>query len=118
MSRWARTGRVSKTGWKRAERNAAKIIGGKRYPANQGGAVDCESDGYCVQVKERRALSLSALETLTVEIDRVATQKQKAGLVMVKRSAGSGCATPWLIVMTAATFRHLNGRLPTDAPAA
>ena len=105
---------MSRTNWKQRERDAAKIIGGKRYPANQGGLIDCESDAYCVQVKERRTLSLAALETLAVENERVATQKQKAGLVMVKRSAGRGRPTPWLIVMTEATFRHLNGSLPTD----
>src|SRR5262249_37302094 len=90
--------------------------GGRRYTANQGGFVDVESDGYCVQVKERRTLSLAALEALAVEIARVASQKAvpKAGLVMVKRSAGRGYPTPWLIVMTEGVFRHLNGQLPTE----
>lgn len=105
---------MSRTGWKRAERAAAKLISGRRFPANTGSAVDCESDAYCVQVKERRRLSLAAMEALAVEIDRVATQKMKHGLVMVKRSAGRGRATPWLIVMTESTFRALNGALPTE----
>jgi hypothetical protein len=105
---------MSRTRWKHREREAATIIGGKRYTANQGGFTDCESDVYCVQVKELRTLSLAALEALTVEIDRVATQKTKHGLFMVKRSAGRGRMTPWLIVMTEGTFRALNGALPTE----
>lgn len=105
---------MSRTAWKRREREAAALISGKRYTANQGGFVDCESDAYCVQVKERRTLSLSALESLTVEIERVADQKTKHGIVMVKRSAGRGRPTPWLVVMTAGTFRALNGARPTD----
>jgi len=103
---------LSRTGWKTAERNAAKLIGGSRYPANQGGLVDCESDAYCVQVKERKTLSLAQLEALAMEITRVAQQKTKHGLVMVKRSAGRGRETPWLIVMTESVFRELNGSLP------
>ena len=107
---------MSRTGWKRAERVAAGLIGGKRYPANQGNFVDCESTTICAQVKERRTLSLAALEALALEIERVAFQKTppKAGIVMAKRSAGAGRPTPWLIVMTAATFRELCGALPQD----
>ena len=105
---------MSRTKWKQRERDAAVIVGGKRYTANQGGDVDVESDGYVVQVKERRTLSLAALESLTVHIARVGQQKNKAGVVMVKRSAGRGTKTPWLVVMDAATFTFLNGRLPTQ----
>lgn len=109
---------MSRTKWKQRERDAAALIGGTRYTANQGGPVDCESAGYCVQVKERRTLSLAALESLALEIERVGSQKTKAGLVMVKRSAGRGRRTPWLVVMTEGVFREMNGRLPTDVAAA
>lgn len=105
---------MSRTNWKQREREAAALIGGMRYTANQGGDVDCESGGYCVQVKERKTLSLAKLEALAQHIERVATQRNKAGLVMVKRSAGRGTPTPFLIVMTEATFRYLNGRLPME----
>ena len=91
------------------------MIGGNRYPANQGGPIDCESDAYCVQVKERKTLSLAQMESLAVEIDRVASQKNKSGVLMVKRSAGRGVATPWLMVVTAEVWRDLNGALPTEA---
>ena len=37
---------------------------------------------------------------------------------MVKRSAGRGVATPWLLVITEGTFRYLNGRLPMEPPPA
>lgn len=103
---------MSRTAWKRREREAAALIGGRRHPANVGGAVDCESDGWCVQVKERRTLSLAGLEALALEIERVAFQRQKLGAVMVKRSAGRGRATPWLVVVTEAVWREMNGQLP------
>lgn len=77
--------------------------------------MDCESDAYCAQVKERKTLSLQQLEALAVEIERVAAQKSKLGVVMVKRSPGRGNgSTPWLIVMTEHAFREMNGRLPTE----
>ena len=108
---------MSRHWWKQREREAAAIIGGKRYPANQGGDVDCESEGFVCQVKERRTLSLAALERLATEIERIGVQKskrgphRKLGLVMVKRSPGRGHGrTPWLIVMTEAVFKEMNGR--------
>ena len=107
---------MARTSWKHRERYCASLIGGFRHPANQGGFVDVESDAYCVQVKERKTLSLAQLEALALEITRVAGQKTKNGLVMVKRSAGRGRETPWLIVMTEHTFREMNGRLPVEPP--
>lgn len=79
-----------------------------------GGYVDVESDGIVAQVKERRTLSLAQLEALAVEIERIGAQKSKAGIVMVKRSAGRGVCTPWLIVMHESVFRHMNGALPGE----
>lgn len=103
---------ISKTGWKKRELEAASILHGQRFPANTGGSVDVESAGYCVQVKARRVFSLKQIEAAVLEIDRVAQQKQKQGMVMLKRAAGKGKETPWLIVVTAATWRELNGPLP------
>jgi hypothetical protein len=105
---------MSRTGWKRREREAAKMIGGIRHPANSGYDVDCTSLNYCAQIKERKVLGLKKQEELLLHIDRIAAQVNKAGLLMLKRSAGRGRETPWMIVMSAATFRHLNGPLPTD----
>ena len=99
--------KLSRHNWKQREREAAALIGGARYPANIGGPFDCSSDRFEVQVKERRTLSLQQLEALVLEMDRLAAQKGKAGLVMVKRSAGSGRRTPWLVVMSQEVFRSL-----------
>lgn len=92
------------------------MVGGSRYPANMGGRVDVESPAYVIQCKERSRCSLAELEALALEIERIGAQKTvpKHGLVMVKRSAGRGIKTPWLIVMTEATFREMNGRLPIE----
>jgi hypothetical protein len=104
---------MSRTGWKRAERSAAALLGGRRHPANVGGLVDCESEGVVAQVKERTRMSLHETESLALEIARVGFQKNKAGVLMIKRSAGKGRETPWLVVMVAEVYQYLNGPLPT-----
>jgi hypothetical protein len=105
---------MARTSWKQREREAAKLIGGRRHWANTGELVDCESDGLVCQVKERKTLSLAAAEALALEIERVASYRAKQGIVMVKRSAGRGRPTPWLVIMTAGTFREFHGPLPVD----
>jgi hypothetical protein len=97
--------------WKAAERRAAKLIGGRRYPANSGRAIDCESDSYCLQVKERQRASLAEIGAWALEVERVSVQltPPKIGLVVIKRRGGRGVPTPTLVVMTAATFAEMNG---------
>jgi hypothetical protein len=97
--------------WKAAERRAAKLIGGRRYPANTGRGVDCESESYCIEVKERQRASLTELSAWALEIERVSVQRTppKIGLVLVKRRGGRGKATPTLVVMTVAAFTEMNG---------
>jgi len=77
--------------------------------------VDVESELYVAEVKNVKRLSLLQLEREALEIERVGNLKNKIGLVLVKRSAGKGKPTPWLVVMTAGTFRELTDR-PQDAP--
>lgn len=86
--------------WKATERKVAKLIEGERYPANQGGRVDCKSDKYVVQVKERKSLSLEQLTQLVEEIESIGKSKGKQGLVAVKVRRGSGRHSPILIVMS------------------
>lgn len=105
---------MSKTGWKAAERDAASILHGRRFPASQGGPVDVESDLYVAEVKNVKRFSLVQLERECREIERVGVQKHKAGLVLVKRSAGKGKETEWLVCMTAGVFREMSGALPTE----
>jgi hypothetical protein len=98
--------------WKAAERRAAALLGGRRHWANSGQTVDVESDGYVAQVKEVARMSLAALERLALEAERQGAQRQKIGLVLVKRRAGHGNATPRLLILTEAAWRTMNGRLP------
>lgn len=107
---------MSRHGWKQREREAARLVGGKRYPANVGGSVDVESSDYIAQVKNVKRFSLLQLEGEALEIERVANIKNKVGLVMVRRSAGKGKETPWLVCMTASMFREMSGPLPTESP--
>ena len=106
---------MSKTGWKKMELEAASLLHGARYPANTGGSVDVESAQVVAQVKNVRVFSLARMEVEAEAIARVGNAKNKTGIVMVKRSAGKGTTTPWLVVMTAGTFRELLDR-PQEAP--
>ena len=95
--------------WKHEERQAARLLGGVRYPANSGGRVDVEGPGIVAQVKNVRRLSLARLEALAVEMERLGTQQGKTGLLVVKRRAGRGQPTPRLVVMTEAVWQVPRG---------
>ena len=103
--------------WKAAERAAAGILGGRRHWANSGEEVDVENDGVVCQVKHRKVASLHELEKLAVEAERQGTQRNKVGLVLVKRRAGHGHKTPWLVLMTAHSYREQSGPLPGERSA-
>jgi hypothetical protein len=100
--------------WKQHERRAAALIGGARFPANSGADLDCESAWCVAQCKHVKTLSLAALETLALEAERQGAQKNKVGMVIVKRRAGAGRQTPLIVVMTEGAFRAMNGRLPGE----
>jgi len=100
--------------WKAEERRAAALFGGRRFVASTGGALDFETRRFVGQVKHVRRLSLAALETLALEIQRLGFRgtQRKCGVVVVKGRAGRGRKTPRLIVLTEATWRRLRrGRL-------
>lgn len=101
---------MSRTRWKHREREAARLIGGRRYPANVGGRVDVESEGYVGTVKDVGRLSLAALEALTVEIEQIGRSRvpPKLGVLMVRRSV-QGIKTPWLCIVTEAGWRNIAG---------
>ena len=98
--------------WKRTEREAAAMVGGARYWANAGQAVDVESSWCVAQVKHVKTCSLAQLEALALEADRQGQQRQKIGVVVVRRRAGRGVSTPRLVVLTEAMWRAMSGRLP------
>ena len=78
--------------------------------------MDVESLLYVAEVKNVKRFSLLQLERECVEIERVGNLKNKSGLVLLKRSAGKGRETEWLVCMTAGTFREMSGALPTETP--
>ena len=107
---------MAKTTWKRMELEAASLLHGARYPANTGGQVDVESAQVVAQVKNVRVFSLTRMEIEAEAIARIGNARNKTGILMVKRSAGKGKTTPWLIVMTAGMFREMTGPRPTEEP--
>ena len=106
---------MSDRAWKQHERKSGALIGGARYWANSGEAIDAESSWAVCQAKNVKTLSLAALETLALEAERQGAQKNKVGMVIVKRRAGAGRATPLLVVMTEGAFRAMSGHLPGES---
>jgi len=100
--------------WKAFERRAGAILGGTRCWANSGESIDVESHAFVCQVKNVQKCSLAELEALAMEAERQGDQRSKVGLVCIKRRAGSGKATPALIVMTEHAFRAMSGPLPGE----
>jgi hypothetical protein len=96
--------------WKKFEREAAVLMGGKRHWANSGERLDFESDTTIGQCKLVKVLSLEALTQLAEEMAREALPKQKAGVVVVKVRRGRGRPSPMLVVCTAPVWEALNGR--------
>lgn len=94
--------------WKQLERDVGILIGGKRYPANQGGLVDVESPRYVVQVKHRRSLSLAKITKLVEQMHIVGRSKGKHGLVVVKLKKGRGKPSPMLVIQLADEWKVLN----------
>jgi hypothetical protein len=92
------------------------MIGGRRYWANSGEVVDCESSWAVAQVKHVRTCSLAALEALALEAERQGTQRRKIGLVVIRRRGGQGLKTPRLVVLTEAAFTEMSGALPDRHP--
>ncbi len=93
--------------WKQFELEVARLLGGKRYPANSGGRVDVESPTLVAQVKHVQRLSLAQLELLAVEMEEIGKERGKVGVVAVKRRAGKGHSTRTLIILTEAAFLTL-----------
>lgn len=98
--------------WKRHERVAADIISGRRFWSNSGEKLDGESADYVCQSKEVKNLSHAQLTALALEVERQGSQcdPPKLGVVITKRRAGHGNATPVLVTMTESVFRELRDR--------
>lgn len=105
------------TRWKQFERDVAALLGGKRFWANSGEALDVESDTFVAQCKEVKRCSIHELTGLAETSERQGTVKLKAGIVAIRGKRGRGLPkAPLLVVMTEATFRYLHG-YPVDVTA-
>ena len=100
--------------WKQFERDVARLLEGKRYPANSGGRIDVESAEYVAQVKHRKTMSVPELERWATEIEQIGAEKGKTGILVVKRRAGRGQATNALGILTEAAFLALAPPLPSE----
>lgn len=95
----AKRGRAAKEAGKALEREVAKRIGGKRYPADTGGTIDVESSEFVVQCKHVRSLSLAALEALVLQATADGRAAEKDGAVAVKRRAGKETPILWVTIL-------------------
>jgi len=94
--------------WKQFERAVAELIGGSRFPANSGHALDCEGPRFVAQCKNVKELSLSRLTELALIAEGQGAQRKKAGIVAVKLRKGAGYSPPTLIVMTDRVFAQMH----------
>lgn len=95
--------------WKQFERRAGSLIGGKRFWANAGEALDCEGPLFVGQCKHVKHMTLTQLSDLAESVAKEAAPKFKAGVVVVQQRRGRGRTSPVLVVMTAETFTSLHG---------
>jgi hypothetical protein len=102
--------------FKQFEREAAALIGGKRFPANSGADLDCEGPAAVMQCKLRKRLSLEDLSQLAEHVAAQGRPKGKLGLVAVKVRRGAGHPSQGLVVMTFEVFRLLAARSGATAP--
>jgi len=94
--------------WKAFEREAAKLIGGKRYWSNSGEKYDIESELFLGQCKHVQRLSLTEMESLAHDAQENAGSR--IGIVVVKRRAGKGRNTHALVILDERAFRLLLAR--------
>ena len=96
-------------GWKKEERLAADIFGGRRKPANTGGPVDFETETVVGQVKFVSKMPLAELEREALAIEAVGfgMSPPKIGVVVAKRKRGK----TRLVILTEAAWREMNGVL-------
>lgn len=90
--------------WKKEEREAATLFGGKRFAANTGDALDFTGNLYGIrfvgQVKHRRTLPFPMLERLVIEMEEHGLKDNAVGVVVAKRRAGKGQPTSRVVMMT------------------
>ena len=96
--------------WKQEERNVARLVGGTRYPANQGGRVDVEGPSTIAQVKHVQRLSLAQLEALAVEMAALGATRGKTGVSgtacphnQKHPTVPMPCSTTWRVVVPSYT---------------
>lgn len=95
---------MSRTGWKQCERDAAAVLGCRRFWANAGERADADSPIFACQVKNPKRLSLAELERLVEEMTVLGLDSNRLPVVAVKRSGGSGRPTPMLFVVPGDAF--------------
>ena len=97
--------------FKRFERETAELLGGKRYWANSGEALDVEGPTAVAQCKLVSRMSLEELTQLCEVAAAQGTAKGKLGLVAVKVRRGAGHPSPGLVVMTFAMWERAMTRI-------
>lgn len=90
--------------WKKFEREAAALFGGRRFWANAGEQLDFEGPSAVGQCKLVKSLSLDQLTELADEVASAGQKKGKLGVVCAKVRRGHGHKSPMLVVMTADQF--------------
>ena len=82
----SRIGRLAKTRAKQDERDVARILGGKRHPADAGGPEDIEHPELSIQVKGGSAVVTEVMRAgMAQAVAGAATSGKLPALVLVDR---------------------------------
>lgn len=94
--------------WKAIERAVAALVGGERTWDSKDD-IDVIVDGWAIEVKNRKAISIAECEAwLAHNAPKAAARGLKNALV-VKRRGGRGVGTPFLAIFPLGTEGEPNG---------
>ncbi len=102
--------------WKALERAAARLLEGRRFPANSGGALDAAGPDLVAQVKQRRRLSLGEM-VAALEMACAAAPAGRVGCMVLKLRRGRGQPSPMLLVLRGQDLSFLRARWRGQAAA-
>lgn len=85
--------------WASIERAVAKMVGGERT-WNSPDYIDViESEtGYCIEVKNHKGITVAQIEQWIAHNEKKAEGRQMKAALVVKRRAGRGAKTPFLVI--------------------
>lgn len=89
---------VSPSSWKEIERTVAALTGGVRT-WNSDDDIDVVTPDYAIEVKNRQGITIAQCERWLDHNQKKAAGRGLKNALVVKRRAGRGTKTPYLLVL-------------------